>query len=188
MNYPIGKIFLRLLLTNVAVIFFGHIVNGQINIIQVINSSGGNYEKGNSLMYWSIGELTLVNEMESFDGTIIITNGFIQPEEAAGDPVMTAIPNEFVSEMTSPQIRIFPNPAQNILQIDYRHNVAGKIQIQILDNNGRIVYKNTVTSTGSGFLEKINIQSLAHGSYVLTLSNNSGPVDHSQYSYKIVKL
>ncbi len=54
---------------------------GQSQIRQVINFSGASSKNKCYSVEWSIGELALINEMDSPDSSYILTNGFIQPED-----------------------------------------------------------------------------------------------------------
>ncbi len=159
----------------------------QEQLTQVVNASGGNYEKGGVLLNWNVGELSLVNAMASIDSTLWITNGFLQPEGPSGGPVMTSVPAEFVMESQAARVRVFPNPVQDVLQIDYTDNYYGDMYVTIFDNAGKLVYAKTVYSSGNGFKQKINISQLTRGSYLLNISPVQKPQSKQVYTYKLIK-
>ena len=45
---------------------------------QVINTTGGTYQQGHFSVDWSVGELAVVNTMQSGDFMVNLTNGFMQ--------------------------------------------------------------------------------------------------------------
>src|SRR5215216_5926309 len=92
---------------------------GQTITPQVINNTGGTAKKGYYHIDWSIGELTLVNQMQS--SGYIVTNGFIQP--------FTHDPNVRNSGAVfeDGEIFILPNPTRDILEIDFRTKQQGRV-------------------------------------------------------------
>lgn len=160
----------------------------QTELIQTINSSGTSYEKGSILLNWSIGEMSLVTAMEAFDGTIVVTNGVLQPEAVDGGPILTSSPTQIPVELTATQLKVFPNPASNILQVEYANPSASKIELRLTDINGKLIYEKSVMTFGNGFTEQINISSLSAGTYVLTMRNGDLINAKPMYTYKILKL
>jgi Secretion system C-terminal sorting domain len=147
---------------------------------QVINSSGGSFQKGYHIVDWSIGELALVNHMFSTD--YIVTNGFIQP--------FTHEPNLFENNYSfgEGEIRILPNPTRDVLEIDFRTKQQGKVSIILVDVLGKTLYKREVTSHGHGQIEKINMTKYAHGSYFLQINLNPFiGFTRKTGAYKIIK-
>ncbi|HEY8657764.1 MAG TPA: T9SS type A sorting domain-containing protein [Hanamia sp.] len=165
---------------------------GQSQLRQVINVSGGSSKNIGYTLEWSIGELTLINEMDAADSSYILTNGFIQPTGGLVQPPLRPTLLSFKrNELTSANIRIFPNPTQDILQIDFSQNTAEKISVQLSDGLGHIVYTNVISSYGSGLTEKINMKGFTNGIYILyikKLNPVSGQYDLEAGSYKIIKL
>ena len=170
----------RILLVLVLTIYASSVFSQTITP-QVINSSGGSFQKGYHIVDWSIGELALVNHMQSAD--YIVTNGFIQP--------FTHEPNLFENNYAfgEGEIRILPNPTRDVLEIDFRTKQQGRVSIILVDVLGNILYKKEVISHGHGQIEKINMTQYAHGSYFLKINLNRFMGFTSKTgTYKIVKL
>lgn len=84
--------------------------------------------------------------------------------------------DDFVS---SSQVRVFPNPSNGTLGIRVNQFV-GKLNIQVVDLNGRVVYD--LNDSDFNIEKTINISSLQSGVYVLKLAG-----DNLNYSQKIIK-
>jgi hypothetical protein len=63
----------------VVVFFLFTTAYSQSNTPSVINSSGGSSQTGYYHFEWSVGEISLVNQMSSSNNSLILTNGFFQP-------------------------------------------------------------------------------------------------------------
>jgi hypothetical protein len=165
---------------------------GQSQIPQVLNASGGTSKSRGYTLEWSVGELALINEMDAPDSSYILTNGFIQPSDTLTSvPVQQkpAIPND--NQLSFANIRLFPNPTQDILQIQFLQSVAGKISMRLYNESGSIVYQNEITVHGSGLIEKINMKGFTNGVYILyikKLNLISGRYDLHTGTFKIIKL
>jgi len=158
--------------------------HGKSQIQEIINSSGGSSKNKGYIIDWNIGESALVNEMNSVDGNYILTNGFIQPFSDVSIP-LTKI------ELSPADIRIFPNPTQDILQVNSFQNTKGIISLQLSNALGHIVYARQILVHGSGFVEKINMKGFIKGIYTLYLKRlnaRTGRYDPEYGSYKIIKL
>ena len=81
-----------------------------------------------------------------------------------------------INDFSQNVFKIYPNPANNVLNINAVANIDMKLA-QIYDLNGRLI--NTVTLTSS----TIDIQSLANGTYILMLRDSNG----KDYSQKFIK-
>jgi len=165
---------------------------GQVQMPEVINASGGTSKTKGYTLQWSIGELTLVNEMDDLDSSYILTNGFIQPPDTLVSSPMP--PSALFSnnvQINSMNIRLFPNPTQDIVQIQLLKNIGGKVNIQLFNELGSIVYQHKILVHGSGLIEKINMKGLANGTYILyikSISPMDGPNDFTIGTFKIIKL
>ena len=157
---------------------------GQSKIPQIVNTSGSSSLNRGFSIEWSIGELALVNQMNSTDGNNILTNGFIQPSD------QDILPSNTI-ETSSANIRIFPNPTHDILEINFVQIISGKISVQLSNELGHIIYTHEIPVHGSGFIEKINMKGFTNGIYMLyikRLNSVSGRYDLETGSYKIIKL
>ena len=74
------------------------------------------------------------------------------------------------SEFDSKDVIVYPNPAQNDIQIELLGNDLGKSNIQIIDFQGNIV-KSLNTDSSKIY---INTENIKDGIYILRVQNNSG--------------
>jgi hypothetical protein len=157
---------------------------GQTQLQEVINGSGGSTQNKGYILQWSIGELALVNQMNSTDGSYILTNGFIQPL------FETNFPNTIL-QPASPDIRMFPNPTHDILEIDFLKSNQDKVSLQLTNSLGHILYTNEIHLNGKSYVEKINMKGFTNGIYMLNIQQSkalSGRYDIENNSFKIIKL
>jgi hypothetical protein len=164
----------------------------QTLIPQVINTSGGTSQVTKYSIEWSIGELSLINEMDDTDSTYILTNGFIQSMDGLVQPPLqqTALSLNKI-RLSFSDVRIFPNPTHDILEIHFFQSFVGKVSLQLYNELGHIVYTNEVSNHGSGFIEKINMKNFVNGVYLLyikRLNPTSGLYDFETGSFKIIKM
>lgn len=172
------------LLTLLVIAITGCFAFGQSSVNpQVINATGGTFTRDHYILDWSIGELALVDQMESSQPKFIVSNGFIQP--FTQDP--TLINNE--TGFGNGEIIILPNPTQNILEINFRTKQRGEMSYWLYDVLGRILFTNSFYSYGYGQIEKIDLTGARAGSYFLRVElkpeQSSVP---KKGSYKIIKL
>ena len=72
-----------------------------------------------------------------------------------------------IGAIANNQIRVYPNPGNGILNIE-SSNITELTKIEILDAKGEIVF----SEMAKGNFNKINLQNLAKGVYVLKVSSN----------------
>jgi hypothetical protein len=156
---------------------------GQTITPQVINTSGNTYQHGNQVLEWSIGELPLVNQLQSSSGVYIITNGFLQPVEQQAAP---PDPDHYFSDE---EIRILPNPTRGIIEVRFATLQKGKMKLLLYNTLGYIIYNKEFTSSGNGHIEKINLTGFAGGAYMLRIILNPDPGSIQKNGvYKILKI
>jgi hypothetical protein len=74
---------------------------------------------------------------------------------------------------------VFPNPSNGKIIISYA-NYVGKMNIQVVDLNGRIVYNDSTTSFDN--TKEINLTNLNAGVYIVKIET-----DQSNFIKKIIK-
>ena len=75
-------------------------------------------------------------------------------------------------------IHVFPNPSDEHINIQISNLEYQKVQYQLLDGQGRIVSKEELIPYDGVIQKKINVQSLAPGSYILKITSKD--VNYSQ--------
>lgn len=155
----------------------------------VINTTGGAHNDQNIVYEWSIGELALINEMQSPENSVIVTNGFLQtysinlqPSDEK-DSVWRWLP------FNSGRINIFPNPTKGRFQLNFSFNETGKLKVMIVDGFGCIVYKKEMRKSQAYLSDHVNIEGLANGTYFVVVELLSDYfVPKKMKSFKIIKI
>ena len=147
-----------------------------------VNVSGESAAIGNYRFEWSLGESAAITTMEN--SNLLVTNGLLQfnVENQPETNLVTA----FLPE----EIRVFPNPVKNILDINILHANKGKHQIELLDASGVKVKEIQLDYNGMGALENWNLSGLPAGQYFLNI-RQMHPVNGrvvKKRAYKIFKV
>ena len=159
-------------------------VQGQSLSPQTVNVSSGGDRRGQNFLDWSIGEMVLVNHMQSPGKEYQLSNGVLQPFAVA--PLVTRnIPNAF----TSDEIRLLPNPTPGLLKVDIRVKEKGRITIRLFDRNGNLLQSKSFMGIGVEQIESVNLSGLINGSYMLRveLQPESGEAPIKS-TYNIIKI
>ena len=130
----------------------------QADVQQVINSSGGAAVNAAFSMDWSIGELALVNEMESPDTKLHLTNGFLQPYSI--HPF-----HKEKSYFEKMDIKLYPNPTKDIVEIDFMTLQKGKISVTVINDAGRTIFQEELMYNGLGQLHRVHLRNYPAGVY-----------------------
>ncbi len=138
---------------------------------QVIASAGGyNYNGGISIS-WTLGE-TIIPTFTSSDGTLILTHGFQQKL------IITAIEENMNFEV---KVKIYPNPATEIINIQFDAATDKEILLYLLDGNGKLVKTDRIEE--SSVEKNINVEDLPSGLYFMKMVKGK-----LVNVYKVVKL
>jgi hypothetical protein len=165
-KYPGMKRYIFILFS----MLFAFSVNAQIKQ-EVIASAGGYNINGALSISWTLGE-TIIPTFTSQDGSLILTHGFQQKL------IVTTV-EENLDLLVN--IKVFPNPASEVLNIQFEAPVEGEIVLSILDSQGRLVKRDIIEST---MVEKqINLQDIPAGIYYLRMTKGK-----LVNVYKVVKL
>lgn len=137
----------------------------------VIASAGGYDVKGGLSLSWTLGE-TIIPTFMSKDGTLTLTSGFQQ------QVLITAV-EENLDVLVN--IKIFPNPASDVVNISFESPVEEEIVLTLFDSQGKLVKKDLIESS---MIEKqINLQDIPAGIYYLRMTKGK-----LVNVYKVVKL
>jgi hypothetical protein len=148
----------------------------------VINAGGGTSKNGYYQLEWSIGEMALVNQMES-SNLVIVSNGFLQPYILY--PGTFYGPRQFAAE----EVKIFPNPASRFVEINFFTKQKGLVTCAFYDMLGKKVYAQQITCNGVDLIHRIPLTNLSSGSYLLQINLEGDPGYFSKSgAYKILKI
>lgn len=149
-------------------ILFALSVSAQVKQ-EVIASAGGYNVNGNLSISWTLGE-TIIPTFKN--GDLILTHGFQQ------QLIITTV-EENIDVLVN--IKVFPNPASDVLNIQFEQPADQEIVVMILDSQGKLIKRETIEIM---MVEKqINLQGFAAGIYFLRLTK-----DKQTNIYKVVKL
>lgn len=149
----------------------------------VLNVAGGNSQKGYYQFEWSVGEMSLVNQMESRPNLFVLTNGFLQPYIL--NPVVNNSNNQFGAD----EIKVFPTPASSYIEIDLFTRQQGRLKITLYDAVGQRMYSTQLQSFGVDLIQKIPVNGFNVGTYLLHLELEADPNFVSKNGvYKIIKI
>jgi len=139
---------------------------GNINSQQLISCSGGHFETVSYSLSWSIGEIST----ETYNsGSIILTQGIHQHYFS-----ITEIENNLSKEIN---VKVFPNPATNYLNIETNSN---ELFYSISDITGKII----IEGKTFGKENIIKISKLHKSIYLLRISNIK---TNQTKTFKIIK-
>jgi hypothetical protein len=120
---------------------------------------------------------------------IIITNGFLQPpkDDAEGEEDDHHYYEYVKPEGTTPELKVFPNPATNYLTIDIPMQEMGKIKLALYNSMGELVYQKQITGYGKLTRETISMAAFMQGTYLLRVTIGSPTGRAKELTYKIFK-
>lgn len=94
-------------------------------------------------------------------------------------------PEEFITNKTvkSPSLRIFPNPAGEVIEIDYALSDPSPAMLTIIDFNGRVVRQLELTAESANY--QVDVSRFPNGLYLARLDQNGTLV--STVKWAIIK-
>lgn len=151
-------------------IFFVFSAGAQVKQ-EVIASAGGYSVTSGISLSWTLGE-TIIPTFKSADNSIILTHGFQQ------QLIVTSVEENLEIPVS---VKVFPNPASEILNIRFDEPVDGELRIYLINSEGRLVKTDFIEAVTTE--KQLNMQDLPAGMYYLRLTK--GKVSNV---YKVVKL
>lgn len=139
---------------------------------EVVSTTGGTFSDETIHLDWTIGEIAISSLSTSSEQ---LTQGFHQPSY------------KLVSGSKLPPnigiIEVFPNPTQDIIRINAKLNRKQKVQIRLIDLQGKIIVD--LDRKGVEITETLDLSLLSSGSYIISLT----PEDARAYKlFKIIKI
>ncbi len=149
------------------------------NASSVINATGSSYSSAAYQFDWSVGESALIETQYSPGGQLILTNGFLQPLSLPAPSGLVFLPGE---------IRIFPNPTRDQVQINLLLAGPGQARLTIYDSYGRWVYRRQHSQAAGGGTIPLDLRSYAAGTYLLKLEYmQEGGTTKKTGAFKLIK-
>lgn len=143
-----------------------------------INATGGSTIIGSDDFEWSVGEMTLVSTFTT--PGIIVTQGILQPVDGPlGVPETAELSNA---------LSVFPNPAADCVNVQYRSAGEDILSCRLLDALGKEVSCRKITVANGQAAGQIDIRSFAAASYMLEVTIIPKKGTPKLAAYKIQKL
>lgn len=158
-------------------------VSAQYVTPQVLNTTGGTYQKGYYALDWSIGEVPLVDAFSPSGGNYIVTNGYLQ--SFTENPKFNILYRAFDED----EIVILPNPTAGRLEVNFLMHETGEAQMTLYDAVGGRLLTRRVSLFGYGKFERLDLTGYAGSTYFLHIDfkSSTGPM-YKKGSYKITKI
>ncbi len=128
----------------------------QSSVHEVMATSGNSYQTNSIQIDWTLGEVAISTLTGSGS---LLTQGFHQPHY-----LITAI-NRLPADYG--QIKVYPNPTTDQLNIDFAFTKKEKIELVLLDLTGKVMLKNTIV--GQTISKNISLATLPSGTYFLSM-------------------
>lgn len=142
--------------------------------------------KINDLVFtYSIGEMTLQTTERSKN--LIVTQGFLQPVEFNGTLLESALETNTAKVQPASHVKVYPNPTQNILFVEFMLYYDADISYQLFDIYGKVVISKSISPKKGLHKLKLDLQALAPGTYYLIIRKPGEVGNPENYSYKIQK-
>jgi len=149
----------------------------------VVNVAGGNSQNGYYQFEWSVGEMALINQMESRPNLFVLTNGFLQPYML--NPAVNDVKDHFGTD----EIKVFPTPASSYIEVDLFTRQQGRLKICLYDAIGQKIYSTELQSFGVDLIQRIPVNNFNTGTYLLHIELEADPNFFSKKGvYKIIKI
>ncbi len=148
-----------------------------------LNVGGGSFTNNYLKLEWSIGEATVVESFQ-IGSNYIITNGVLQPYTTTAVVASNATPQWGMADL-----RIYPVPTQSIVNINFLSSLKGKMRMELLDNNMRLLGTQEFNYYGTNGTRQWDLSKYANGNYffriILVADDNS---TLKQGSFRIQKI
>ena len=152
--------------------------NAQIhNLNQVVMANSGETLTSTSSSYilnFTLGEV--VTETFEISNNYFLTQGFHQPDSSA----MTV--SVFDLEAFDGQIKIYPNPSNDLINLDIQFDKEERIQLSLFDLSGKSL-KQSFHFLKNGIIE-LQLDRYPAGNYFIEITNVS---NRKKQTYKIIK-
>ena len=143
-----------------------------------LNAAGGATTIGATALEWSIGEMTMVSTFAT--SGIVVTQGVLQPADVTlGVPVNKGLPGA---------IRVFPNPASDLVNIQCSSLSGTSLSWKLLDITGREISSRKMVVTNGQGASTVDLSAVAAALYILEVTIVSEDGTAETIPYKIQKI
>ena len=148
----------------------------------ILNTTGGTNFFTFYRFEWSFGEAVAVETLTA--PTVTVTNGVLQP--VTHNPATTSSTPGWDKD----EIILLPNPVRNMLEIDFFSKKKGRVTINLIDANGRLLGNRQFEYYGTGRIEKWNMEPYPAGVYFfnIMIQSNANATISKKGAFKVVKI
>ena len=143
-------------------------VNAQQFKPELICPASGLIANATTNISWTIGEVTISTMNNS---AILLTNGIAQPTYN-----ITTVKHN----LTQTEVKLFPNPAKDVLVLQSRNGQLKDALYSVFDMNGKLILNDKI----SGDETYIDFSNFSPASYLMKITDTSG---QNIQTYKIIK-
>jgi hypothetical protein len=148
-----------------------------------LNTTGGTYIFTYYSVEWSFGESMAISTMTDANSNVFVTNGILQPN--THNPATVNNTGVWGKD----EIRILPNPTQNVIEIDFFSKQKGKVIMNLYDESGRYVGTKQFDYFGNGSIQKWDLTQYPSGMYLLNIHlQPTGTSVAKKGAFKVVKI
>jgi hypothetical protein len=149
----------------------------------ILNTTGGTYIFTYYRVEWSFGESMAITTMTDGNSNVFVTNGVLQPNTHNPATIYNT------GAWDKDEIRILPNPTQNVIEIDFFSKQKGKIIMNLYDESGRFVGTKSFDYFGNGSIQKWNLAQYPGGMYLLDIRlQPTGTSVAKKGAFKVIKI
>lgn len=149
----------------------------------ILNTTGGTYIFTYYRVEWSFGESMAISTMTDGNSNVFVTNGILQPNTHNPATINNT------GTWDRDEIRILPNPTQNVIEIDFFSKQKGKIIMNLYDESGRFIGTKQFDYFGNGSIQRWNLAQYPSGMYLLNIHlQPTGTSVAKKGAFKVVKI
>ena len=140
-------------------------VTVSLNIDTLTTIAGVSYQWyfNGALIPGATNQTYIANETGNFSVEVTFANGCV------GTSTDTLVSFVGLEDLTFGEVKLFPNPTNDVLYISFEAEMNGLTAITILDQTGRVVLENTMNAQLN---YSIDVNSLAEGAYFIRVEND----------------
>ncbi len=185
----------KLFVSGIIFISFHFVSLGQLPTVSpaAFNAGGGTIQISPEFTVdWSVGESSVT---ETFYGENPYSNSVVSVKWGATFGVLQPfdathiVYNYLIPHFTNEEIRIFPVPSHNNVFIDFRSVVTGKMSMQLVSMDGKVLGLKEFYQAGGNGTQKWDLSNKVSGAYYfrIQLTSDTGSI-LKEGLYKIEKI